>query len=72
MAVLKEQFGEHNHVEFETMIPDAYDKFLKDVIAFANTSGGKIIIGIDDKSGEVLGLNDQNPFRLSDSISNMI
>lgn len=72
MGVQKELFGEGKHVEFKAEIPKKHEKFLKDIIAFSNTSGGKTIVGIDDETGEVLGLGDQNPFKLSDAISNMI
>ena len=72
MIVQKELFGEGKHVEFKAEIPKKHEKFLKDIIAFANTSGGKTIIGVEDGTGEVLGLGNQNPFKLSDSISNMI
>ena len=72
MIVQKELFGEGKHVEFKAEIPKKHEKFLKDIIAFANTSGGKTIVGIEDETGEVLGLGDQNPFKLSDAISNMI
>ncbi len=33
-----------------------YKNFLKDISAFANTSGGSIIWGIDDKTREVVGV----------------
>lgn len=72
MIVQKELFGEGKHVEFKAEIPKKHEKFLKDIIAFANTSGGKTIVGIEDETGEVLGLGDQNPFKLSDAISNMV
>lgn len=72
MIVQKELFGEGKHVEFKAEIPKKHEKFLKDIIAFANTSGGKTIIGVEDGTGEVLGLGNQNPFKLSDAISNMI
>ncbi len=72
MIVQKELFGESKHIEFKEEIPKKHDKFLKDIIAFANTSGGKTIVGIVDDTGEVVGLGDQNPFKLSDAISNMI
>lgn len=70
--VEKEYFGENKNVEFKIEIPDKHEKFLKDIIAFSNTSGGKVIIGIEDKTNIVYGIGDQNPFKLSDSISNMI
>ena len=72
MAVSKEYFGEGKHVECKEEIPKKHEKFLKDIIAFANTSGGKVVIGIEDETGEVKGLGEQNPFKLSDAISNMI
>ena len=72
MIVQKELFGEGKRVEFKAEIPKKHEKFLKDIIAFANTSGGKTIVGIEDKTGEVVGLGDQNPFRLSDAISTMV
>ena len=72
MIVQKELFGESKHVEFKEEIPKKHEKFLKDIIAFANSSGGKTIVGVVDDTGEVVGLGDQNPFKLSDAISNMI
>ena len=72
MIAQKEFFGEGAYVEFKEKIPKRREKFLKDIIAFANTSGGKTIIGIADETGEVIGLGEQNPFKLSDAISNMI
>lgn len=65
-------FGESNYIEFKAQIPKRHESFLKDIIAFANSSGGKIIIGVEDGTGRVIGIGEENPFRLSDSISNMI
>ena len=70
--VEKEYFGEGKNIEFKREIPQNHEKFLKDIIAFSNTSGGKVIIGIEDKTNMVYGIGDQNPFKLSDNISNMI
>ena len=36
------------------------------------STGGKIFIGIEDKTNEVIGIGEKNPFRLADDISNMI
>ena len=49
-----------------------HKKILKDIIAFANCSGGRIVVGVTDESGEVVGIGEQNPFKLSDSVSDMI
>ena len=72
MIVQKELFGESKSIEFKREIPNKHEKFLKDIIAFANTSGGKTIIGVEDGTGEVVGLGNLNPFKLSDAISNMV
>lgn len=72
VIVQKKLFGEDKHVEFKAETQKKHEKFLKDIIAFANTSRGKTIVGVEDETGKVVGLGDQNPFKLSDAISNMI
>ena len=70
---MKEQYwGEGKEIEYKREIPERRVKFLKDVIAFANSSGGVIVLGVDEKSHDVVGLGDKNPFKLSDDITNMI
>lgn len=68
----KEYFGENKTVEFKREIPKKHEKFLKDIIAFSNCSGGKVILGIEDITNTVYGIGDENPFKLSDDISNMV
>lgn len=68
----KEDFGEGKNIEFKREIPKRHENFLKDVIAFSNSTGGKIFIGIEDKTNEVIGIGEKNPFKLADDISNMI
>ena len=70
--VSKEFFGESRNVEFKREIPSKHEKFLKDIIAFSNSTGGQVILGIEDETCIVYGIGEQSPFRLSDSISNMI
>lgn len=70
--VKKEYFGETKNIEFKREIPDKHEKFLKDIIAFSNSTGGQVILGIEDGTGAVYGIGEQSPFKLSDSISNMI
>ena len=60
--VKKEFFGEDKNIEFKREIPGNHEKFLKDIIAFSNTSGGKVIVGIEDETNIVYGIGDQNPF----------
>lgn len=68
----KEYFGEGKNIEFKREIPAKHEKFLKDIIAFANCTGGKVILGVEDGTNAVLGIGEANPFRLSDDITNMI
>ncbi|HIV16821.1 MAG TPA: ATP-binding protein, partial [Candidatus Alectryocaccobium stercorigallinarum] len=68
----KKNFGEGKNIEFKREIPHNHEKLLKDIIAFSNSTGGKVILGIEDETGEVYGIGDQSIFKLSDSVSNMI
>lgn len=68
----KVYFGEGKNIEFKREIPQKHDKFLKDIIAFSNCTGGKVILGIEDRTNRVYGIGEANPFKLADDISNMI
>ena len=68
----KGYFGEDKNIEFKREIPSNHERFLKDIIAFSNCTGGKIVLGIEDENHIVYGIGDVSPFKLSDSISNMI
>ena len=70
--VKKEQFGEGKDIEFKREIPQKHEKFLKDIIAFANSAGGTVYLGIEDETNIVYGIGDVSPFKLSDSISTMV
>lgn len=51
------KFGESGNIEFKREVPKKSEKYIKSIIAFANTAGGKLIIGIDDKSRNVVGVH---------------
>ena len=68
----KEDFGEGKNIQFKREIPKRPETLWKEVSAFSNSTGGKIFIGIEDKTNEVIGIGEKNPFRLADDISNMI
>lgn len=53
---MKKTFTESEELELKEIITD---DIKKEAIAFANTRGGKILVGITD-SGEVIGLSDTN------------
>ncbi len=50
------QKGESSVVQFKVRINDAY-KTGTEMVAFSNTMGGLIIIGVDDKTGDIHGLS---------------
>ena len=47
------------------------DKLASEIVAFANGNGGRIFIGIDDKTGLITGLGDNDIRRLNMLISNV-
>lgn len=56
--------GESKTVEFKQELPDKSEKYMKSVVAFSNTSGGKIIIGVEDKTRTVVGVPDDKAFEI--------
>ena len=48
--------GESSRVQFKERLPNP-DSFAHELMAFANSKGGIIIIGINDKNGELNGLS---------------
>lgn len=50
------QKGESSIVQFKERIYDAY-KVGTEMVAFSNTKGGTLIIGVNDKTGEINGLS---------------
>ncbi|MDI6791967.1 MAG: helix-turn-helix domain-containing protein [bacterium] len=58
-------------LEFKEYLPSGR-QLAKTVIAFANGSGGKIIIGVKDKPREIIGVKSEDLFLLEESISSII
>lgn len=63
--------GEGKTIEFKRTLPDG-NHIAKTVISFSNMAGGKIIIGIEDKTTKVIGINDDEAMDFPDKISNII
>ncbi len=63
------QKGESSKVQFKERIHDAY-KIGTEMVAFANTKGGKIIVGIHDKTGDIKGLNYNEIQQTNELLSN--
>lgn len=51
--------GEGQSVEFEKIVPSPED-LTRDIVAFANSDGGKIILGLDDKNKHLIGVEIDN------------
>ncbi|MCX5726282.1 MAG: putative DNA binding domain-containing protein [Candidatus Saganbacteria bacterium] len=54
--------GEGQSVEFEKQIPTA-DDIAREMVAFANSDGGRIIYGLDDKNKHLLGVEIDSNFK---------
>lgn len=63
------QQGEGKTLEFKQQLPKG-DQLAKTLVAFANTSGGKLIIGVDDQR-QVVGVQGDE-FDLMDHIASML
>ena len=64
--------GESKSIEYKVTLPDKSEKYMKTIVAFANTQGGKLIVGIDDKTHEIVGVENEILFQLMDGIANAI
>ncbi|TFH01575.1 MAG: ATP-binding protein, partial [Candidatus Thorarchaeota archaeon] len=61
--------GESPKLEYKLKIPrGAPEEFLESVSAFANTEGGKILLGVDDNAN-VVGLEKNQTKRIEDLVS---
>ncbi|KAF0134210.1 MAG: putative transcriptional regulator [Candidatus Saganbacteria bacterium] len=54
--------GEGQSVEFEKYIPSSED-LARDMVAFANSDGGKIVLGLDDKNKHLVGVEADDSFK---------
>ena len=64
--------GESKNVEFKETLPDKSEKYMKTIIAFANTQGGQLIVGVNDVSREVTGVDMDSVFKIMDRITNAV
>lgn len=62
--------GESKTLEFKLDLP-THKNIAKSIVAFSNTSGGKLIIGIDDDKN-IVGIKEENIFELQDKIASII
>ena len=64
--------GESKNIEYKITLPDKSEKYMKTIVAFANTQGGKLVVGVDDKTHEIVGVENEILFQLMDGIANAI
>ncbi len=64
------QNGENKNLEFKETLPKN-ESIAKTAIAFSNTGGGKLIIGVNDKR-EIVGIDDTNIFEIQDKIASIV
>ena len=62
--------GESKTLELKEILP-GNDNIARTIIAFSNTSGGKLVIGVNNKR-EIIGLKDTDIFELQDKISSIV
>ena len=64
--------GESKSIEYKVTLPDKSEKYMKTIVAFAKTQGGKLIVGVDDKTHEIVGVENEILFQLMDGIANAV
>ena len=61
--------GESKTLEFKEALPPRAERWVKTVVAFSNSAGGKLVVGVSD-GGDVAGVDDAR--RIADAAANAI
>jgi len=61
--------GENKNLEFKSKLGEP-TRFVRTVVAFANTKGGRIILGVDENNGKLISVTE--PIKSQETISNHI
>ena len=64
--------GESQNIEYKSTLPDKSEKYMETIVAFANTQGGKLIVGVDDQTLEIVGVKNVELFQVMDGIANAV
>ena len=70
MLIEQIQKGENKKLEFKEKLPSS-ETIAKTVIAFSNTAGGKLLIGVNDNK-EIVGIDEDKVFEYEEKISSVI
>lgn len=62
--------GESSTLQFKQQWSDN-DKITKELVAFANSRGGSIVFGVEDKTGRIEGLSYDDVQTISSKVGNM-
>lgn len=54
--------NESKNTEFKEMLPKESDRFVKTIIGFANSHGGKMLVGIEDGTRKIVGVDKSSLF----------
>ena len=57
--------------EFKSILP-SNEKVAQLICVFANGSGGTLVIGVDDKSRDIIGVSESDIFELEEKITNVV
>lgn len=63
------KLGEDSYFQFKKDVNNA-SQLAEEMVAFSNAKGGYILIGIDDKNNEVVGLSSSDIHRINNLVSN--
>lgn len=65
----KNQLPESRKLEFKQSLPTG-KKVVQTIVSFANGAGGELLIGVADKTREIIGVDD--PFALEEQLTSII
>ena len=65
------QQPEGRRLEFKSDLPTSAD-LAKTIVSFANDAGGELYLGVDDKTREVLGVDEDRLIELEEKINNIV
>jgi predicted HTH transcriptional regulator len=62
--------GESKMIELKSKLPAQSEKYIKTLVAFANAAGGKLIVGVNDKTRSIVGVPEAD--KVADTIASTL